>query len=208
MDWRTQVHRMRIGISLVLVLGACGGAESPLTDYVENLNVIVEDARMQYGALVESPRGAVLVADAQQLSKFAPIDLHFALTQVRVIEGGVEEATAAIDPPPQVADLHHLFFDFDSEFIAAQEALAVRAGSARDWDELSATPEMAAYRTALAQDKLDCLAAQAEVNAIAERRESFADTPWVPAELKEDFEVAFGCDGYPTNPEDLYRPAP
>ena len=195
-----------IGLCVVLVVGACGGAESPMTDYVERLNVIVEEARQQYGALVASVEGAVLVADPEHLSAFTPQDLQTALGRVRIIEAGVEEATAAIDPPPQVADLHRLFFDFDSEFIAAQEAVAVRAGSARDWDELSATPEMAAYRATLAQDKRDCIAAQAEVNAIAEGRETFADTPWVPAELKEVFEVAFGCDGYPANPEDLYRP--
>jgi hypothetical protein len=47
---------------------------------------------------------------------------------------------------------------------------------------------------------------QAEVNAIAEQREVFADTPWIPGELKELFEVALGCDGYPDQPEDVYRP--
>ncbi len=195
-----------VSLCLVLALGACGGNASPLTEYVESLNTIVENARQQYGDLVATPQGGVLVAESEQLADFTPQDLQTALERVRVIEAGVEEATAAIDPPPQVADLHHLFFDFDSEFIAAQEALAMRAGSAADWNELSATPEMAAYRTTLAQDKQDCIAAQAEVNAIADRRESFTDTPWVPAELKEVFEVAFGCDEYPANPEDLYRP--
>ena len=161
---------------------------------------------MQYEALVESPEGGVLIAGPGALASFSPRDLQTALEQVRIIEAGVDRATGAIDPPPQVAELHHLFFDFDSEFIASQEALAVRAGSALDWSELNETPEMAAYRTALAKDKQECIAAQAEVNAIAERREAFADTPWIPAELKEVFEVAFGCDGYPAHPEDLYRP--
>ena len=202
------MRRRGIGLCLLLLLGACGGAESPLTDYVENLNDIVETARQQYGELVATPEGGVLVAEAQQLDNFTPQDLKIALEKVRIIEAGVDEATAAIDPPPLVAELHHLFFDFDSEFISSQEALAVRAGSALDWNELDATPEMAAYRAALAQDKQDCIAAQDEVNAIAERRESFADTPWIPTELKEVFEVAFGCDGYPAHPEDLYRPVP
>ncbi len=200
------MRRVWIGLCLVLVLGACGGAESPLTDYVESVNAIVEEARLQYEALVESPEGGVLVADPSELAGFTPQDLQIALEKVRIIETGVEEATAAIDPPPQVAELHHVFFDIDSQFIASQEALAVRAGSAQDWMELSETPEMAAYRTALANDKQECIAAQAEVNAIAEQRESFADTPWMPAELKEAFEVAFGCNGYPVHPEDVYRP--
>jgi len=206
-DWGSELRRLWIGLCLVLLLvGACGGAESPLTDYVESLNVIVEEARLEYEALVESPEGGVLVADPGELAGFTPQDLRIAFEKVRIIEAGVEEATAAIDPPPQVAELHHAFFDFDSQFIASQEALAVRAGSALDWVELSETPEMAAYRAALAKDKQECIAAQAEVNAIAEQRESFADTPWIPAELKEVFEVAFGCDGYPAHPEDVYRP--
>ncbi len=126
---------------------------------------------------------------------------------MREIEGRVERATAAIDPPEPVAALHHLFFDFDSEFISAQEALAVRAGAASDWQELSDSPEMAAYRAALADDKQACVDAQSEVNAIGEQREVFAETPWIPGELKELFEVALGCDGYPEHPEDVYRPS-
>ena len=97
-------------------------------------------------------------------------------------------------------------FDFDSEFISAQEALAVRAGTAVDWNELSNTPEMAAYRMALAEDKRSCIDAQAHVNAIGEQGEAFADTPWIPTELKEIFAVVLGCDGYPEHPEDVYRP--
>jgi hypothetical protein len=44
------------------------------------------------------------------------------------------------------------------------------------------------------------------VNIIGEQGEAFADTPWIPSQLKEIFEVALGCDGYPANPEDVYRP--
>jgi hypothetical protein len=65
---------------------------------------------------------------------------------------------------------------------------------------------MAAYRMALAEDKQSCIDSQAEVNAIGEQREAFAETPWIPAELKEIFEVVLGCDGYPEHPEDVYRP--
>ena len=125
---------------------------------------------------------------------------------MRRIEAEVDEATAAIDPPEPVSELHNLFFDFDNEFISAQEALAARAGTAADWTELSESPEMAAYRSALAADQQHCFDVQAEVNTIGEQGEAFADTPWVPSALKEIFEVALGCDGYPEHPEDVYRP--
>jgi hypothetical protein len=65
---------------------------------------------------------------------------------------------------------------------------------------------MAAYRSALAADKQHCVDVQAEVNTIGAQGEAFADTPWIPSQLKEIFEVALGCDGYPENPEDVYRP--
>jgi hypothetical protein len=195
-----------VGASLALLISACGGGEMTLTEYVGSLNSIVEQARQQYVELAASSESGVLVAEQDQLSEFTPQNLQAALVHVRQIEARVDEATSAIDPPEQVAELHNLFFDFDSEFISAQEALAARAGSAVDWNELSNTPEMAAYRMALAKDKQDCIDAQTHVNAIGEQREAFAETPWIPAELSEIFEVALGCDGYPERPQDVYRP--
>lgn len=191
---------------LTLLATACGGGEMTMTEYVDSLNVIVEQARQQYEELATSTESSVLLADRDQLSEFTPRDLQVALVQVRQIEAIVDEATSAIDPPEPVAELHNLFFDFDSEFIAAQEALAARAGTAIDWNELSNTPEMATYRMALSEDKQSCIDAQTHVNAIGEQGEAFADTLWIPSELKEIFEVVLGCDGYPEHPEDVYRP--
>ena len=206
---RRVLGRVRIGLCLALALTACGGGgELSLTEYVERLNVIVEQARQDYEVLVAGPHCGVLIAEGTELNRYTPQDLQTAFERVREIESAVEAATAAIDPPSQVADLHRLFFDFDGGFIAAQEALAARAGTASGWAELSATAEMTAYRAALAADKQDCQNTQAEVNAISEGREVFAETPWTPGELKELFEVVLGCDGYPEHPEDLYRPPP
>ena len=194
------------GAWLALLISACGGSEMTMTEYVDSLNAIVDEARQQYESLAASAESGVLAAERDDLVEFAPRDLQVALVHVRQIEAFVDEATSAIDPPEQIAELHSLFFDFDSEFISAQEALAVRAGTAVDWNELSNTPEMAAYRMALAEDKRSCIDAQAHVNAIGEQGETFADTPWIPTELKEIFAVVLGCDGYPEHPEDAYRP--
>ena len=65
---------------------------------------------------------------------------------------------------------------------------------------------MSAYRSALAQDKQQCATFEARLNAIADQRESLADTPWLPSDLKETFEAFLGCDGYPENPLDVYLP--
>ena len=194
------------GAWLALLISACGGSEMTMTEYVDSLNAIVDQARQQYEELAASAESGVLAAERDELVEFAPRDLQVALVRVRQIEAFVDQSTSAIDPPEQIAELHNFFFDFDSEFISAQEALAVRAGTAIDWNELSNTPEMAAYRMALGEDKQSCIDAQAHVNAIGEQGEAFADTPWIPTELKEIFEVVLGCDGYPEHPEDVYRP--
>ena len=203
-----RLRRAWVGVCLVLMVAACGGGEMSLTEYVERINAVVNRASEQYFDLVASPQGEVLVAEGTRLTDFAPQDLQAALERVREIEAEFEEAVDVIKPPEPVANFHDLLFDFDDNFITAQEALATRAGTAADWEELSESPAMAAYRAALAEDKQECVDSEAELNAIAERREIFADTPWIPGELKEIFEVALGCEGYPEHPEDVYRPPP
>jgi hypothetical protein len=176
-----------------------------LTEYVERLNAIVSRASQQYYALVESPRGAVLIAEGAQLADFTPQDLQAALEQVREIGVEVEEAVDAIEPPELVADLHNFWFDFDGGFSSAQEALAERAGIAADWEDLSESPQMMAYRVALAEDKEQCADFQAKLDA-TEERGVFAEAPWIPGELQEVVDAVLGCQGYPEHPEDVYRP--
>lgn len=202
------VRRVLALTCLAVVVTSCGGGELSMTDYTERVSVIVDRASEQYGALVTSPQGAVLIAEPEQIRDFAPQDLEAALERVRQIEAEVEESIAEIDPPDQIAEIHHLFFDFDDGFISAQEALAIRAGTAVDWDELSESPEMIAYRAALAQDKQKCFNFRAQLNAISDQREDLAGTPWIPGDLKEVFAVFLGCDGYPEHPDDAYRPPP
>jgi hypothetical protein len=66
---------------------------------------------------------------------------------------------------------------------------------------------MAAYRSALAADNEVCADFQARLDATADRG-VFADTPWIPGELKETVNYALGCDALPSNPDDVYRPPP
>ena len=193
---------MLLGFCMVLV-SSCGGGEMSLTEYVDAVNIINGRAMQQYGEMVDAnPQGAVVVADRAQLHEFTPHDLHVALERTAEIQAEALEATAAIEPPEQIADLHHLFFKS-----LPLEALAVRAATAADWDELSESPEMEAYRDALVKDILVCGDFQARLDATAERG-AFANTPWIPSEMKEIVEVVLGCDQYPANPEDLYRPLP
>lgn len=202
------MYRILVAACLAVVVASCGGGEASLADYTERVRVVVDRAAEQYWTLVASPEGAVLVAGPDQITEYTPQDLQDALERVRQIEAGVEESIAAIDPPDAIAEIHDLFFKFDEGFISAQEALAAGAGTAADWYELSESPEMSTYRSALAQDKQQCATFEARLNAIADQRETLADTPWLPSDLKETFEAFLGCDGYPENPLDVYRPPP
>ena len=200
------MHRILFAACLAVVVASCGGGEASLADYTERVKVVVDRAAEQYWALAASPEGAVLVAGPDEITDFTPQDLQRALERVREIEIEVEESIAAIDPPEAVAELHDVFFNFDEGFISAQEAMAARAGTAADWYELSESPEMNAYRSALDKDKQQCAAFEDRLNDIADQREVLADTPWLPSDLKATFEAFLGCDGYPENPLDVYRP--
>ena len=176
-----------------------------LPEYVDRINAIISRATQRYEVLIASPPGAVLVAEREQLAEFTPQDLQAALQGVGEIEDELKEAIDAIEPPEQVAELHHVLFD--DRFMTAREALTARAGVAADWDELSETPEMDAYRMAVAGDKQACIDIQTELDATAERG-VFADTPWIPADLQEVVDSLLGCDAFPEHPEDMWRPVP
>lgn len=189
-----------VALSLALLVGACGGGEMTLTEYVDRLNVIL--GRGQWEELFASPLGAVLEEGAQ-LSDFTPQDLQIALERVEEIELGIREETDAIDPPEVATDFHNRYFDI--RFTSEREALAARAGTAETWEELSETPEMAAYRTAVAQDKETCIEFQTDMDATG-GRVVFADMPWIPDDLKEVVIALLACDVYPDHPEEWFRP--
>jgi hypothetical protein len=181
-----------------------------LNEYVERVDAVFQQGIGQYEVLVASPEGKVLLVgqgahmgfseEGTRLSDFTPQDLHVAMEQVAEIQAEALALAAAIEPPEQIAEIHEIFF---RELPIAE--LAARAGTAADWDELSATEEMAAYRTALAADNESCAQFQAKLDATTARG-AFADTPWMPNELTEIVEYALGCGALPQHPEDAYRP--
>ncbi len=193
---------MLVGICLVLTVSGCGGGEMSLNEYVDRVDAILDRGMQQYEELVASPVGEVLIAEAEQLADFTPRQLQAALQQVAEIQAEALEAANAIEPPEQIADLHDLFFRE-----LPIEELAARAGTAADWYELSDSPEMAAYRDGLAGDKQVCAEFQARLDA-TEGRGAFADTPWVPSEMKEIVEASIGCSDLAEHPENSYRPLP
>jgi hypothetical protein len=195
---------MRLVVALILVAAssACSNSEMSLTEYVERLNAINARGMQQYEALIASPQGGVLVAQPHQLNDYTPQDLQIALELLIEIADQTKEEVDAIDPPERVAEFHHLMFD--PKFTFYEKALAARAGTAADWEELSASPEMAAFRRAHAEDKQQCNDLQARLDATA-AGDAFADTPWIPEKLKEVVDAFLGCQHLAENPEDVFR---
>ncbi len=210
---RRHLDRAWLAVSALLaalILTGCGGGEMSLNEYVERVDAIFQQGIAEYEVLVASPEGKVLIVgqgahmgfsdDGAQLTDFTPADLHVALQRLSEIQDEALAAAAAIEPPAQIAEIHDLYF----RELPIKE-LAVRAGTAADWEELSASPEMAAYRVALAADNESCAEFQAQLDATTARG-AFAETPWMPRELTEIVEYALGCGALPQNPEDAYRP--
>ncbi len=194
-----------IWVTVALTSGACGGnGELSLNEYVEEFNALTNPASEQYAELVASPDGDVLLAEGERIHDFTPQDLGRALERVGEIEAVTLDAAAAIKPPEQVAEFHEFFFA-TSSFTSAREALAVRAGTAQSWEDLSESPEMAAYRAAVAEDKQACVDFEAEMDAAA-AGQVFTDVPWFPSELSDEVAKVLGCDQFPEQPENMYRP--
>jgi len=181
----------------VLVCG-CGGGEMTLTEYVDGLNAISEWA---------IPRGEAVAAEYGQLAEPALDDLKTMLEGSAALFAETNEAAEALRPPEQVADLHRLIFDWQATMIPAAEALANRAASSTDWDQVLQSAEADAYAAALAEGSAVCSEFQAKLDATADRG-AFADTPWIPGELKEVVEAFLACGLFPENPEDVFSTPP
>jgi len=195
--WLMAIKRfVPLALGVTVLLWGCGGGEMSLTEYVDGLNAIEDQAHRQVEALQ---------AESEQIS--TPSDLKTTLDRVPVIRIEALEAAEELTPPGQVADLHRLIFDWQAKIIPIEEALAARAGTVADWDELDQSPEMAAYRVALVEGKTVCTDVQAKLDATADRG-AFADTPWIPGDLKEVVEAFLGCETYPENPEDAFKHPP
>lgn len=145
---------------------------------------------------------SALIAEGTQVTDFTPQHLQAGLERgLREIRVPLQTAADALEPPAQVADLHDLMWSWHAGFIPIEQALAARAGAtAADWEALSDSPEMAAYRDAITEGKRVCTDLQAQLDATAARG-VFTDVPRVPAELSEVVEAVLGCEWFPENPK-------
>jgi hypothetical protein len=190
------MRRVMAGIGVGLLLFGCGEGGLSLTGYVDRLNAINDRT---------VPQTEVLISELERST--TPRDVNATMERMVVLRIESVQATEAFDPPEQIADLHELFLDWEKRLLPIEEALAARAGTVAGWEEFFESAEAAAYRAALVEGKQVCVEFQTRLDATAERG-VFADTPWIPNALSEVVEARLGCDLFPEDPANVFRPVP
>jgi len=167
---------------LAVILAACGGGSLSLTEYVERLDSLAVELGGQLEAGdVQMSTGTPTLEDAQEV-----------LTSAVAARTDFQEGVIALDPPGEFADVHTDFVEVHSRIIAAQEAFVARAATAATLEELDQSAEGEAYRAIGTEAASLCQEFRARIDTTADR-EVFADTPWIPGDMKEVVEVTFRC---------------
>jgi len=190
------MRRLMAGLVVGLVLSGCGGGSLTLTGYVDRLNAINDRT---------FPQAEVLISELERAT--TPGEAGAAMERMTALRIESVEATEALVPPEPIADLHELTLSWEKRLLSIEESFAVRAGTVSGWEEFFESVEVEAYRAALVDGKQVCTEFQARLDATADRG-VFADTPWIPTALSEVVEARLGCDLFPEDPENVFRPVP
>lgn len=193
---RKSVRNVMAGLVVGLFLIGCSGGGLSLTEYVELQNATGDRL---------NPRAEALIAELERST--TPRDVSATMERMAALRVESIEATEALDPPEQIADLHQLLVGWEARLLPIEEGMAARAGAVAGWEEFFQSTELADYRAALVEGKQVCVEFQTTLDATATRG-VFDDTPWIPGELKEVVEARLGCGLFPDNPEDVFRPIP
>lgn len=175
----------RLIVAMALALGACGGHETTLTEYAENIEDLVVTMNLQLDGLEEILNGSVSLED-----------VHEYVTERMELRNGFIDALRELEPPDRLRDFHEQALDVITRLVDAEQLVADGALASDNVAEASAMWETEAGRAARAADEEAieiCKAAQetfdaTEENAIAE------GVPWIPNEMKEVVRVAFLCE--------------
>ncbi len=182
-----QMRSIVVGLCLIAALAACGDSSLSFSEYGDRLNQI----RFTY-----HPQAEAAWVEYLRLSEPTMKDVKALFDREAAIRIEIEASFLDLAPPDEIADLHVLLIDWITDLRKADEALAARAGTVGSWDEFSQSAEYREYESTLIggsgvcnefQDKLDSTAA----------RGVFAETPWIPSDLKETADAVIGCDTIP-----------
>lgn len=171
-------------LGLVLVAAACSSGLS-LTEYATELEATVASHNDGMGE-----NDIWFDSEAQTIER-----VHtYAATRMELRTSFLSDLEDA-KPPREAEELHTAALATIRSLVDAETVLFDNAMSAGDLSELGdlwATPAGQAARAADAQVIAICQAAQAAINS-TEERQALVGVPWVPTELQEVVNVAFGC---------------
>lgn len=182
----TAMRRIAILFTVsTVVLAACGGGSLTLTEYASETAALIKrvDSRLD--------------AHADELFS-SPASLEDTLAFLEDRVAGYHELVEGINdlnPPEQTTDLHAALQEILERLLETEEArltFAETVTSVADLDQVWDGPEAQAVREAELEAITICFAAQAQVDATADR-EAFADIPWMPPEMREVVVAAFDC---------------
>ncbi len=191
--WATAAFRLRVGMQLrfmrralasaciVFVFVACGGGTLSLTEYSELFQSASFAVTDEFDVLEAEWASATTVEDGKEV-----------LDRVVALRTDLQNGLTELDPPEALADFHGDLVALLGRNLAATEAWADQGETAGSLDELQTSSEALAYWDLDAEMGPLCLEFQSRLDATAERK-SFAEVPWIPADLKEVVSMVVGC---------------
>lgn len=176
--------RCAAAVLLVALVTACGSGAPSVTDYAAQAESLVATMESQFA-----------VADAQWEDSEPSVEGAAEYWQRRLeIRHEFLEGVRALELPEEVGGMHARALDIFTRITEADEALAAKVAGldeiASHWGWVD-TPEGAAADAVLEEVFAFCRESQADFDESADRK-ALQDV-WVPAEVRRDVSVAFGC---------------
>jgi hypothetical protein len=179
------VRSIVVAICLALVMSGCGGGDLTLAEYAEEAEALLTTMIKRIDDLdAERESGAPTVESTKA----------YFIERMAARHGFLDEFKA-LEPPEEAVEMHAMGLDMITQLTASEDALAQHAYEIETADDLSSLWETAEAQTAGAADDeavAFCEEAQSQFDATAERQ-TLADFPWIPPELREVVVVFIGC---------------
>jgi hypothetical protein len=174
------------GVVLILLVTACGGDSSTLSEYNQRGMALVAAMEKQISAL-----------DAEWNSHEPTVERARSYWTKRI--EARDEALQGLEvlrAPDELTDLLGHGLDLFTEQITAEKALAIRVisfdtvtGPEQWWN----TPEGKAVQALDDEINAFCQVVQARYDATIERV-ILSDVPWIPSDMKEMVQIDIGCE--------------
>lgn len=170
-----------------VVVAGCGGDDGlSLNDYAARVQtaVVAMNAKIDAGEAHYFDRPAQTLEDAQRR-----------WTERVAWREELLEVLTSLEPPAEAADLHDTAVEVISELAQAEQAIADRTLVATSFEEIADLEEGELERVRRAVDNRAVAVCRAAEEALDREYDPglVSSTPWVPVELQEMVDVAFGC---------------